>query len=270
MTRRLLLPVFMLLSLDGGPARAEEDLGPYREQLHEILGRREFRAQIRELGLDPERPFGDWEPPSAVQWLEKQIERFFRWLGDSLKGVVERFFDWLRARLPQGPRGVPDTIVPALSRLAVWGLAIFAWWLLVYVIYRYLVGHKEVQRAAQARESAPSPSLDALSRPIEEWKLAAEEHVGKGEWRLALRATYLAILSMLHQRRVIHYSREKTNGEFISYLAGRPAQKAFTSLTFLFDEAWYGSRTFAEADYGHALAFAQDVDNLSRTEAGKT
>ena len=270
MTRRLLFPLLILVALDAVPVRSEEDLGPYQEQLHEILGRREFRAQIRELGLDPELPFGDWEPPSAVQWLEKQIERFFRWLGNSLKGIVETFIDWLRSWLPQGPPGMPDTIVPDLSRLAVWGLAILAWWLLVYVIYRYLVGHKEVQRAAQARESAPSASLDALSRPLEEWKLAAEEHVGKGEWRLALRATYLSILSMLHQRRVIHYSREKTNGEFISYLAGKPAQKAFTALTFLFDEAWYGSRTFAEADYDRALAFAQDVDTLSLTEAGKT
>lgn len=248
--RRLLLAAALLLP--ALPTAAEPALpeAPYRERLEDILSRREFRAQPRELGLQeldldlPEMSFPDW--------LGKALGRILGWLGQ-----------WLRSLFSPSGEEAADHGPPGflLSRSAAWGMALGAALLLAFLLWRLLRRTPLTLRARTAPVSAAGEAMpDALSRPSEAWEQAAEAFAAKGQWRLALRARYLALLATLHHRRAIRYGRERTNGDYAAALAGSPAGPPFARLTLAFDEAWYGNKSFGEAGYRAALAWVRAAD----------
>jgi Domain of unknown function (DUF4129) len=104
---------------------------------------------------------------------------------------------------------------------------------------------------------------DALQQPADAWARFAEDFRRRGEWRLALRAMYLRLLVLLHERGAIHYERQKTNGEYAQALRDGPAGPSFADLTTAFDRAWYGNKPLEEADYETALGFARSVDQAT-------
>jgi hypothetical protein len=107
-----------------------------------------------------------------------------------------------------------------------------------------------------AGESMP----DALSRPAEAWARFASEFSHRGEWRLALRAAYLELLVLLHERGAIRYEKQKTNGVYARVLGGSPAAPPFAALTRSFEEAWYGRRPLDADAYDLAVGHAREVD----------
>ncbi len=226
---------------------------PYRDRIEEILSRREFRSVPRSVGL--RRPRVDL-PEIDPRWMErlaKRLQDIVRWLAK----IRDRL--WGDRQGGGGGLGL-GTWVLAAAEGAVWVLGIGAAAILAILVVRLM---RRVPRAGTdpALATVSGEEMpDALSRSTEAWRRFAEEFVRKGEWRLALRAVYLALLSLLHERGAIRYARDRTNGEYAAALASVPAGEPFQSLTGMFDRAWYGDKPFAEEGYDTALDLARRID----------
>lgn len=240
--------------LAAAPVAAE----PYRERLQEILGRREFRALPREGALPQVDATPEW--PS-----------FFQWLGQHFGAAWDRFLEWLKKAwrdppaqdLPSGGglAGVSEPLALAL------GLAAVA--LLVLLVMRFSRQRPSAADEAGLLGAPPAAQAmpDALARPADAWARFADEFRRQGEWRLALRALYLRILVILHERGAIHYERQRTNGDYAATLAKGPAGEPFGRLTLLFDQAWYGNKPFDEAAFRQALEWTRAVDHATAPRA---
>ncbi len=250
MTRRAVL---LLAVLAAAPALAEDapDLPASQRRLEEILSRAEFRAVPRELGELP--------------GLKTPTVTFPGWLKDVLKKAFAAVGDWLDSLFSSGSKEpAPDSWIPHVAPAAAWSLGIGGGLLLVFLLWMVI-------RRRPASASAPSAGVrlggegmpDALSQPADSWERLAEQFVREGQWRLALRALYLALLVTLHQRGTIRYERERTNGDYVGALAGGPVREPFARLTLLFDRAWYGNKPFDAQAYQAALGWARAVETAS-------
>jgi hypothetical protein len=63
----------------------------------------------------------------------------------------------------------------------------------------------------------------------------------RGDFRGALRAIYLAVLSALHRRGAIEYDPTRSNWDYVrAFRGGLEELPSFRDLTRRFDFAWYG------------------------------
>ncbi len=90
-----------------------------------------------------------------------------------------------------------------------------------------------------------SDAVVASQLPESEWMRLAQEKMASGDYRLAMRALFLATLAHLGERQLIAVSRSKSNGDYrreLSFRArGRTGlQAAFDQSVNVFDWAWYG------------------------------
>ncbi|MBI2194626.1 MAG: DUF4129 domain-containing protein [Planctomycetes bacterium] len=238
----------------GWPPSPSPDLKPYRESLDEILGRREFGGTTRELGMDSDAGWRQGWFSSFLKWLKRGLAKFFAELKAWLMRVLRR----------QGQARSAGPWFPVVSRTTAWTMGMIGGCLLAFVLFRYFMGRQVSSPVLSSSVSVHEPMVDALAKPMEEWNELAERFVSEGHWRLALRARYLAILSLLHGRHFIHYTREKTNGEYVWAMASTRAGEAFAVLTLIFDRSWYGKKAVEQRDYDVASRWAQSVDETTR------
>jgi len=102
--------------------------------------------------------------------------------------------------------------------------------------------------AAQPPPPAPDLASDDVTAdqlPEEAWLGLARQMVEQGDYRLALRALYLAALAHLGERQIISIARHKSNRDYQREMRRRrPAQEelhtTFAGAVRDFERAWYG------------------------------
>ena len=208
---------------------------------------------------------------------------FFQSLGQTLWNWAHAIFEWLRDlhrwfnKLFKHDQPEPDEPV---KKGAAWlaGLRVMAYVLiflalgaLALLLWRY--GRQAwTQRALVTAETLPAPpdltdeNVTASQLPEDEWLRLARELAAKGDWRLALRALYLATLAHLASRDLVSIARFKSNRDYQLEVARRARAKpelrqAFEENVAMFDCAWYG--LYAVSGEG----FRQFQANLERIRA---
>ncbi len=96
------------------------------------------------------------------------------------------------------------------------------------------------------------------------WLSLAQELLDKGETRLALRALYLATLSLLAQRELIRLGVAKSNRDYLQELGRRlrdrtDAISPFRGSIRLFEASWYGTHAVTMAVIESMKANHQNV-----------
>lgn len=86
--------------------------------------------------------------------------------------------------------------------------------------------------------------LEQLEGQLEEADLRTplEKAIREGQYELAVRLYYLAVLQGLSRQEWIQWKREKTNSEYQRELAGTPFAERFAQLTGWFERIWYGDQ----------------------------
>jgi hypothetical protein len=134
----------------------------------------------------------------------------------------------------------------AMLALMAFIIALIAAGLVVYLLRRKRV----TVVTAQAVTASPAvnladESLTADRLPESEWLALADEWMEKGDFRLALRASYLAALNFLSARDLVSLKRWKSGLDYRRELARRARSKpelplAFTRGVAIFEQGWYG------------------------------
>jgi hypothetical protein len=230
-----------------------------------------------------EQPY-QWRQPPA---LAKEQNAFVRWTDNlmaHIRGAIQsvrrglsRVIDWLRDLFGSGaaprPGGTPPTI----------GLRAVSWVVIVALAGALIVlllrsGALRSRRLdAPALPAGPSPvdledpSVLASQLPENEWIAMAQDFRGRGEYRMALRAYFLASLAFLASKELLAVGRAKTNLDYLREVRRRA--RAVSGLDGLFAEgvlsfegAWYGLHEVSEAE---VAGFAHKFERMRGLVAGR-
>jgi len=190
-------------------------------------------------------------------WAQRQLHA----LGSALKAPAQKLeraisslLDWLfsgRAS-PVTPKtkGTDEVDWWSGAQIVLWSLVIGAgFWLLKWVIQRWRTQTRRDQEpVANAPGDAPDLTAELVSPaalPEDGWLRLAHELAAKGEFRLALRAVYLAQLAHLAQREWVRPGDAKSNRDYQMELERRTRARpdirdAFAATVLAFDRVWYG------------------------------
>lgn len=220
------------------------------QSIHDVLKGSEFQWRMpREGGkaAQDDSVLGS-TMRAFTDWLNASIEDLGKLLGDAM--------DWLFGNKksnnpgsdysPGGERGSSTWagFMPTLLKI----LAVVLVIALAWMFFRYW---KQTRRTVVVQSTA-APEIDlehehliASQLPENEWLRLAREKLEAGDLRLALRALFLATLAHLGDRRLLHISRTKSNGDYLHELGWRARnntalQESFSQQVRVFDRVWYG------------------------------
>ena len=185
---------------------------------------------------------------SLFERIGQSIEKAFKTVGRWVKDLI----GWLKFN-PQGRRASPGggfdwgDAMRALVLILVLALA----GLIVYLMLK-LWKERAARKGTEAEAMAVSPAPDledenvgADELPENEWIVLARDLMAQGEYRLALRAYYLASLAHLSERHLITIARFKSNRDYERELQRRGhalpgLADVFGRNVTLFERVWYG------------------------------
>ena len=210
--------------------------------IDQVVHQREFTWRAPRNTAGPE---GKW-----VGWYRSSVKM----IEDLWDLVWEKLRQWLRPEQQQGGNGKDAAVNrKAMFALILMIVALIAAGLIVFVLRR----KRSLVVAAQAVIAVPpvnlaDESLTADQLPESEWLALADEWMEKGDFRLALRAMYLASLNYLSSRDLVSLRRWKSGLDYRRELARRARSKpdlplAFTRSVAIFEQGWYGRHTVDRA-----------------------
>jgi hypothetical protein len=182
-----------------------------------------------------------------------------------------------------GGGGRPRPASGAIAPVAGGGFGAVAWMMLAGVVVAILAvalalffsSRRSAPAAPAPRKEAPHTTPEEIGPQLYEqpasvlWK-QAEGLAREGRFLEAVRLLYLAVLSTLHQRRLVQCEPTRTNGEYVLQVRLTPEappglHAPFEELTALFELKWYGERACEAADFAACRRLAEDV----RARVGK-
>ena len=214
----------------------------------------------RSIGDTIIQPEFRWRMPREEVDQKKDTEKenaFDRWVGRFFRKLEKwwtAFWKWFDNLMPHpsAPETENDGLVRKWSRGALEiMLIVLCGGLLVIVGLRAREYFRHRLKAAAVTPKTPEPidlareEVTADQLPEDEWLRLAGELIQKGDWRLALRALFLAGLVHLSMREMIALARHKSNRDYQKELRRRaPAQlevqQAFGDNLRSVERAWYG------------------------------
>jgi hypothetical protein len=222
--------------------------------IDQVVHQREFTWRAPRAPAGPEGKWVGWYR-SAVKMVEDLWDLVWR-----------KLRAWLRPDERQGGNG-QDAAVNRKAMLALITVivALIAAGLIVFILRR----KRSMVVAAQAVTALPpvnlaDESLSADRLPESEWLALAEEWMEKGDFRLALRAMYLASLNYLSSRDLVSLRRWKSGLDYRRELARRARSKpdlpaAFSRSVEIFEQGWYGRHA---VDRAMAEDFAKGLQEM--------
>ena len=115
-------------------------------------------------------------------------------------------------------------------------------WFLVQNKMNIFGSGKSVILPMQAKEG----DTDIFTFNLEEATGKAAE---KGDYRLAIRFSYLQLLKTFSENGLISYGTDTTNSEYLSQLYSLPCYKDFFNVTRSYEYAWYGEMPVNKQQY---------------------
>ncbi len=182
---------------------------------------------LREVLSDPR-----FRPSPAGSWLDQQLGKLGRWIAEQLRKI-----------LPGGISVPVSNAALSLPQVVVIVAAV----LLVAVVIAFVT--RGYSRAARDRKLSDQEALERTATPAE-MIAAAAEHARKGDYRMAVRAQFVALLLTLHERGEIRYNRSLTNREHLRNIGrGTPLRAALEPVVSTFDDVWYGNVPIGREGY---------------------
>lgn len=180
---------------------------------------------------------------AVLDWTERSLKQVGRWLDD----LAERIAKLAGKRSPTlpDPRGAKPPTGSLRAVLVV--LLAAAAGVIVFMLWRWLAGRRLPGAALTIRNPVDlrADDLQADDRPLDQWLEMARDCMERQELRLALRALYLAGLSLLASESLIALERSKSDRDYARELTRKARNRpevieAFTQVLGVFERGWYG------------------------------
>jgi len=155
-----------------------------------------------------------------------------------------------------------DLLERALGALLGGGrAALFAWVILGVAVLAIVFVATRFARGVTRDPGRGLPSIVMSRRGPAEWRADAEAAERAGQWRLALRCRYRALVADLADRGLVEEVAGRTAGEYRSDVAGAAPGVAvpFAGATELFERAWYGDQPTGHEEATRFRGLADEV-----------
>jgi hypothetical protein len=210
--------------------------------------------------------FGAWITKSLVK-LNKAINRLFEAIAKWWKSLFPNPEE--PTRFPAAG-GVPGWINQLLLYAIICGLIITV----ALIVVRILGRSKQRRLVSIGPPTVVTPNLESETTvadelPEDEWILVSRRKLEEGEPRLALRALFLAVLSLLGARRLIIVRQSKSNSDYEAELRRRRSAELtelFRGNRRLFERCWYGDHPVTDAEIEQSTSFYQRLKHACLTE----
>ncbi|HEX4946891.1 MAG TPA: DUF4129 domain-containing protein [Blastocatellia bacterium] len=215
------------------PAATEANAA--RDRLQQILARQEYQ---------PEE-----EKDSAIQaWIKK--------IRQKINELLAKLF------LSNAPKTAPSSSSLQIVRwLIILALIASLVWAAVLLLRRF-----QLRQAKLADDATDESAREILGEQLDADVTAddllkhAAEMARKGEYRLAIRRAYLALLYELEQRGKLRLHRAKTNRDYLSELKNETnVYPPVVALTNNYERVWYGYEAATHEDYSGFLEKYREV-----------
>ena len=92
----------------------------------------------------------------------------------------------------------------------------------------------------------------------------ANEAIGLGDYRLAIRYTYLSLLQQLDNKGLIVWEKQKSNFDYLLTLKRSNFYNSFTNATRTYEDAWYGEMPWTDDIYQSKYeSLSTEISNIS-------
>lgn len=187
------------------------------------------------------------------------LERLFG--GNKEKRAMGDFKGW-------GAFGIVGSILTVVLLLLIVGVAVK-----MILNRRAQVGTLETQVEVAGAIDLESEAVVATQLPEDEWMRMAQDKIGAGEYRLAVRALFLASLAHLGERGLLKVARFKSNSDYRGELSlkarSMPAVvDAFSENIGLFEWVWYGLHEVGNESVEHFTSNYERI-TLMTAQAGE-
>jgi hypothetical protein len=225
-----------------------------------------------------------WRKPhhlvsSEKNWLHGFVTGIAKSLGKVSRAInqaVAIITKWWQSLFPhpEGPTqlanaaSAPTWITQLLLYAIICGLIIAA----ALIALRILARSKKKMPVGSAMPVTPnleSETTVADELPEDQWLLLARRKLEEGEPRLALRALFLAVLSLLGAQRLIIVRRSKSNSDYETELRRRRSAELtelFTGNRRLFERCWYGNYPVTDVEIEQSTHFYQRLKHACLAE----
>ena len=268
--------LFIVLLLEGASTTPAASSAPAASQtvspaeldraIEQVIQQRKYTWRLPREGL-PESPASE---PGI-------LARFFKRVGQMIRDGLKAAAEWLGRILARLFRGwSPPSMgpIPSFDWYLLWRILLY---LLVAVVlsaatillFRLWRKRRRKSEILQTEAIQPVPdltdeNLSAEQLPEDGWTKLARELLARGEFRLALRAFYLASLAHLAERNLISLARFKSNHDYELELGRRAHSfpnllQVFAENVGAFDRVWYGTH---EASGELVTQFAANVERI--------
>ena len=223
------------------------------------------------LWRTPRETLVEQDPNQGVvaAFFDKAGEMVRSWLR-AVRDWIEEWLRKLRPRSSEGPSSTASGYGWILTlHLLLYGLVAAVLAALAIFLTRLWQQRGRSPAIAATEPIQPVPDLTdenvrADQLPEDGWTRLARELLERGEFRLAMRAFYLASLAHLAQRNLISIARFKSNRDYLLELGRRAHSLPDLLITFgdnvnLFERTWYGTH---EASGEVVRQFAVRVEQL--------
>lgn len=123
---------------------------------------------------------------------------------------------------------------------------------LIFIIVKLVTeGNINFKRDRKIKPGSVTYDLDKIEEnlPDIELKTPIQQAIADGNFPLAVRLYYLAIIQELSAKEIISWKREKTNFEYIREMRGHNLSNDFRNVTQIFERVWYGDKEIDEVNF---------------------
>jgi hypothetical protein len=147
-------------------------------------------------------------------------------------------------------------------------LYILVFGLLIFVLYKVFGnssfrGNKKVKQLQTFAVISPDEDIHAADLD----KIFRDALVA-GDYRLAIRACYLRLISELSSRKMIRWRKEKTNHQYLAELSANQLYAGFREITLLYERTWFGNDAVSEEGYRRIQPKFDDLITRIQRPAG--
>lgn len=192
----------------------------------------ESKLQIQEI---TEEDLSDYKNNDDFIYVETTkddsiINKIRQWLTNIFFRIFEAIFG---IRPAKGILGFIFNVLPYI----VLGILVF-----LLIKFFLKVNSKNIVLGKQKKPTVAFSDDEHIIKN-EDIKALINKAIDNGNYRLAVRYSYLLVLKELTEKEIIKWELQKTNEDYIKEIKNQELQSRFTNITRIYDYVWYGEFT---------------------------
>lgn len=196
--------------------------------------------------------------PTAAEWQSVTAGKDFNYRNDTEEGIQQK-----------EPNNNPNIFAKALDAIIrflastagqyiIWTLVVVT---VLYGVYRLVIGNGSFLFGKNSKKLSGTEEPESQEEELMgvNWESRLQQAIASGDFRLAVRYSYMYLLKMMQERQLIDYRNDKTNYEYAHELENTKYKQPFRKLTRQYEYAWYGQYPLSQASFTEYLNEFQDL-----------